>query len=175
MTSTHVLLHGSSPPPTPPQVYGIHHWPFKAGFHYWRSRSWSCRRQSGKRAYDQVKIENRSHKRSHKLNRIWFRRIRMFPFLPIPFTTPSLMIQWRAEAEEQSNHKAQYQALECFIQPLLLATPTLQFSLDHKWRSNKQNQCSVSDSVGLIFTRSYRSVLLTMTPTLTPLLVKNSL
>ena len=35
-----------------------------------------------------VKIENRSRKRSHKLD-----RIKTLPFLPIPFTTPSLMIQ----------------------------------------------------------------------------------
>ena len=44
-------------------------------------------------AYDQVKNENRSRKRSHKLDGIGVGRIRTFPFLPIPFTTPSLMIQ----------------------------------------------------------------------------------
>ena len=38
-----------------------------------------------------------------------------------------------------------------------------------------QNQCSASNSIGLIFTRSYRSTLLIMTPTTTPLLVKTSL
>ena len=47
-----------------------------------------------------------------------------------------------------------------FILPLLLATPTAQFSLDRKQRRHKQNQCSASDSVDLIFTRSYRSTLL---------------
>ena len=39
----------------------------------------------------------------------------------------------------------------------------MQFSLDGKRRSHiiiKQNLCSASDSVGLIFTRSYRSTLL---------------
>ena len=41
-----------------------------------------------------------------------------------------------------------------FILPLLLATPTRQLSLDRKRRNHKQNQCSASDSVGLIFTRS---------------------
>ena len=51
-----------------------------------------------------------------------------------------------------------------FILPLLLATPTMQFSLDRKRRSHKQNQCFVSDSVGLIFTKSYRSTLLITTP-----------
>ena len=46
---------------------------FKAGFHSRRSRS-------------------RSRKRSHKLDGIRVGRIRTFPFLPIPFTTLSLMI-----------------------------------------------------------------------------------
>ena len=41
--------------------------------------------------------------------------------------------------------------------------------------SNKQNQCSASDSVGLIFTRSYHSTLVITTPTTTPSLVKTSL
>ena len=62
-----------------------------------------------------------------------------------------------------------------FILPLPLATPTMQFSLDRKRRSHKQNQCSASDSVGLIFTRSYRFTLLITTPTTTPSLVKTSL
>ena len=57
-----------------------------------RSRS---RSRSHKRAYDLVKIEYRSRKRSHKLDRIGVGRIRTFPFLLIPFTTPSLMIQWK--------------------------------------------------------------------------------
>ena len=51
----------------------------------------------------------------------------------------------------------------------------MQFSLDRKQRRHKQNQCSASDSVGLIFTRSYRSTLLIATPTTTPSLVKTSL
>ena len=44
-------------------------------------------------AYDLVKIENRSRKQSHELDGIGVGRIRTFLFLPIPFTTPSLMIQ----------------------------------------------------------------------------------
>ena len=51
----------------------------------------------------------------------------------------------------------------------------MQFSLDRKRRSHKQNQCSASDSVGLIFTRSYYFTLLITTPTTTPSLVKTSL
>ena len=43
--------------------------------------------------YDLVKMENQSRKWSHKLDGIEVRRIRTFPFLPIPFTTPLLMIQ----------------------------------------------------------------------------------
>ena len=62
----------------------------KAGFYKRRSRS---RSRSHRRAYDLVKIENLSCKQSHKLNGIGVGRIRTFPFLPIPFTTPSLMIQ----------------------------------------------------------------------------------
>ena len=107
-----------------------------------KSRS---RSRSHKRAYDLVKIEYRSRKRSHKLDGIGVGRIRMFPFLPIPFTTPE------AEAEDPSNREARNRTLSYwFILPLLLATPTMQFSLDRKRRSHKQNQCSASDSVGLI-------------------------
>ena len=43
---------------------------------------------------------------------------------------------------------------------------------DRKRRSQKQNQCSASDSVDLIFTRSHHCTLLVMTPTTTPSLVK---
>jgi len=39
-----------------------------------------------------MKIKNRSRKRSHKLDGIGVGRIGTIPFLPIPFTTPSLMI-----------------------------------------------------------------------------------
>ena len=45
------------------------------------------------RAYDLVKIENQSRKRSHKLDGIGVGRIRTFAFLPIPFTAPLLMTQ----------------------------------------------------------------------------------
>ena len=61
-----------------------------------------------------------------------------------------------------------------FILPLLLPTPTMKFSLDRKRRSHKRNRYSAPDSNSLIFTRSYRSALLTTTPTATPSLVKTS-
>ena len=49
--------------------------------------------RSRKSAYDLVNIENRSRKRSHKRDGIGVGKITTFPFLPIPLTTPSLMIQ----------------------------------------------------------------------------------
>ena len=117
---------------------------------------------------------------SHKLNGI--RRIRTFPFLPIPFTTPSLMTQWKLGCrswkqkwKNQPIAKSGIEHCHWFILLLLLTTPTMQFSLDRKQRRHKQNQCSASNSVGLIFTRSYRSTLLIATPTPTPSLVKTSL
>ena len=129
-----------------------------------------------------MKIKYRSRKRSHKLDGIGVGRIRTFPFLPIPFTTPSLMIQWklgcRSRKQKRKNQPiARPRIKHChwFILPFLLATPTMHFSLDRKRRSHKQNQCSASDSVGLIFTRSYRFTLLITTPTTTPSLVKTSL
>ena len=129
-----------------------------------------------------MKIENRSRKQSHKLDGIGVGRIRTFPFLPIPFTTPSLMIQWKLDCRSRKQKRknqpiAKYGIEHChwFILPLLLATPTMQFSLDRKQRRHKQNQCSASDSVGLIFTRWYCSTLLITTPTTTPSLVKTSL
>ena len=155
----------------------------KAGFHQRWSQSRS-RSRSHKRAHDLVKIENQSHKQSHKLDVIGVGRIRTFPFRPIPFTTPLVMIQWklgcRCRKQKQKNQPIKRPGIEhChwFILPLLLAIPTMQFSLDCKRRSHKQNQCSASDSVGLIFTRSwwYRSTLLITTPTTTPSLVKTSL
>ena len=96
--------------------------------------------------------------------------------------TSSFMIQWklgcRSRKQKRKNQPIAKSGIEhChwFILPLLLATPTMQFSLDRKQRRHKQNQCSASDSVGLIFTRSYRSTLLITTPTTTPSLVKTSL
>ena len=47
----------------------------------------------GKSAYDPGKIENRSHKRGHKLDGIGVGRIGTFPFLPIPFRDRSFFIR----------------------------------------------------------------------------------
>ena len=129
-----------------------------------------------------MKIENRSRKQSHKLDGIGVGRIRTFPFLPVQFTTPSLTIPWKlgcqSRKQKRKNQPIAKSGIEhChwFILPLLLAAPRMKFSLDHKRRSRKQNQCSASDYVDLIFTRSYRSMLLIATPTTTPSLVKTSL
>ena len=59
----------------------------KSGFHLRRSG-----KQSRKSTCDPVKIRSRSHKQSHKHNRIGVGRIRMFHFLPTPLMTPLLMI-----------------------------------------------------------------------------------
>ena len=121
-------------------------------------------------------------KRRHKLDGIGVRRIRTFPFLLIPFTTPSLRIQWklgcRSRKQKRKNKPITRLGIEhCdwFILPLLLATPTMQFSLDRKRRSHQRTRYSASDSVGSIFTRSYRFSLPITTPTTTPSLVKTSI
>ena len=51
----------------------------------------------------------------------------------------------------------------------------MQFSLHRKRQDHRLNRCSASVSVGLIFTRSYRSTLLIITLTTTPSQVKTSL
>ena len=50
--------------------------PFKAGFHWRRSRS-----------------RKRSRERSHNRDGIGVKKIRAFPFLPTPLTTPSLTVR----------------------------------------------------------------------------------
>ena len=133
--------------------------------------------------YDLVRMENpTSRKRSHKLDGIEVGRIRTFPFLPIPFTTPSLMIQWKRSVGDgsKSGRTNQSQCPEPNIVIALffrfcLRLRQCSFHFIIKRRSHKQNQCSASDSVGVIFIRSYRSTLLITTPTATPSLVKTSL
>ena len=131
------------------------------------------------RAYDLVKIGVVSGVK--RLDGIGVGRIRTFPFLPIPFTAPSLMMQsklsCRSRKQKRKNQpiaRPEFEHCHWFILPLLLAT-TMQFSLDHKRRSDKENRCSASHSVGLIFTRSYRSTFLITTTTTTRSLLKTSL
>ena len=124
-----------------------------------------------------MKIKNWSRKGSHKkVDEIGVGRIRTFPFPPIPFTTPSRKLGCRSRKQKCKNEPIARPGIEqChwFILSLLLAIPTMQFSLDRKQRNLKQNQCSASNSVGLIFTRSYCSTLLNTTTTPSP--VKTSL
>ena len=87
----------------------------KAGFH-----KRHCRSRSGSRkcAYDQVKIENRSRKRSHKLDGIGVWRTRTFPFSSDSVSdsvaydpVKTRLSESEAEAEEQTNYNAISQAL----------------------------------------------------------------
>ena len=96
------------------------------------------------------------------------------------------MIQWklgcRSRKQKRKNQpiaKSGIKHCHWFILPLLLATPTMQFFhlIVSDGVISRRNQCSASDSVGLVFTRSYHFMLLIMTPTTTttPSLVKTSL
>ena len=115
-------------------------------------------------AYDLVKIEDRSRKRCHKVEGIGVGRVTTLPFLP------------GCRSRKQEKQPITRPGIEhCDWCILPFATPTMQFSLDRKRRSRKRNQCSASNSVGLIFTRSCYSTLLITTPTMTPSLVKTSL
>ena len=122
----------------------------------------SSRSQSCKRPYDLVKKENRSHKRSHKLDRIRVRRITTFSFL-IPFTTLSLMIQWKLGSQGlESNIR------RCILS-LLLATWSYQ-------SDRVISRISVLLPTPLVwFSLLHFFKLLITTPTATPSLMKTSL
>ena len=92
------------------------------------------------------------------------------------------MIQWKLDCpsrkQKRKNQPIPRPGIEhCdwFILPLLLATPTMQFSQDRKRRSYKQMRRSAPDFIRLIFFKSYRSMLLIKTPTTTPSPEKTSL
>ena len=124
------------------------------------------------------------------LDEIGVGRIRTFPFLPILFTTLSLIdpvklgqlsdpmkVGCRSRKQKQKNQPIAWPVVEyCdwFIR-FCLRLRQCSFYLIVQRRSHKQNQCSASDSVAFIFTRSYRSKLLITTPTASPSLVKTSL
>ena len=74
--------------------------------------------RSHKNAYDLVKIEKRSRKRSHKLDGIGVRRIRSFPFSSdstydsVAYDlVKTALSESETEAEEPTNHKARNQTL----------------------------------------------------------------
>ena len=100
---------------------------------------------------------------------------RLHYFLPIPSTRPSLRVGSRSGRKNQCQGPESNIVIGLFVRFCFSVTPTMQFSLDRKRWSDKQNHCSASDYVGLIFTRSlYHSTLPITTPTTTPLLVKTS-
>ena len=130
-----------------------------------------------------MKIKNRIRKWSHKGDGIGVRRIRRFPFLPTPLTTPSLTFRlWSSENQivgvgsrggRTTKPIAKSGNVHCdwFILPLLLPTPTIRFSLDHK----RNVSDGVVSGVRTLFslTLVISSTLLITTPT--PSLVKTTL
>ena len=105
-----------------------------------------------------------------------------FPFLLILFynsvahdPVKTRLSESETEAEEPTNHKARNRKLSLVYASACSFHLTMQFSLDRKRWRHKQNQCSASDSVGVIFTRSYHSTLVIPTLNTTPLLLKTSL
>ena len=129
-----------------------------------------------------MKIEKRSRKRSRKLDGIGVGRIRTFPFSSDSaydsVTYDLVKTDCRSQKQRRKTQpitRPRIEHCDWFTLLLLLATPTMQFSLDRKRRSHKRMQRSASDSVGLIFTRLHRSTLLITTLTTTPSLVKTSL
>ena len=91
----------------------------------------------------QWKSKSGSRKRSQKRDRIGVRRMRTFPFLPTPLTTQSLTFRlWSSENQivgvgsrsRRTKPITKRGNVHCdwFILPLLLPTPTIWFSLDHK-------------------------------------------
>ena len=114
-----------------------------------------------------MKIENWSRKRSHKLDGIGVGRIKTFQFLQILFSPDSVaydpmkprLSESEAAAEELANHKIRSRLLPLLYSSFSACDSTMQSSLDRKRRSHKQNHCSASDFIGLIFTRLYRSTL----------------
>ena len=122
----------------------------KAGFHLRQSRN-----RNRKSAYDLVKLKNRSRKRSHKLDGIGVGKIRTFPFSCYSAYYPVASFRlWSSENQivgvgSRSGRISQSKcSLKRFViglvLPLLLATPTTQFSLDRKRRSRKLNNNAVS-------------------------------
>ena len=77
-------------------------------------------------------------------------------------------IVWKAFTMPAMEH------CDWFILQLLLPTPTMEFSLNRKRRSQKWDRYSASDS-DLIFTRWYHSAFLITTPTPAQSLAKTSL
>ena len=128
-----------------------------------------------------MKIRNRRHRRSDKLDGIRVGRIGTFPFLPIPFMTPSLFqfkLNCRRRKQKRKNQaitRPKIDHCDWFILKLLIPSPKIYFSLDHQRLSHKRNGSSASSSVSSITFISYRfTFLITNLPT-TLSIVKTSL
>ena len=89
----------------------------------------------------QWKSKSGSRKRGQKRDGIGVRRMRTFPFLPTPLTTQSLTFRlWSSENQIVGSRSGRISQSQCtfprfeigFVLLLLLATPTIWFSLDHK-------------------------------------------
>ena len=94
---------------------------------------------NGKSVYDLVKIKNQSRKQSHKRNGVGVRRIRTFPFSSYS-SYDSVEISRSRENQIVGVGGRRFSSLNL---PLLLATPTIKFSLERKRRSRKRNQNAV--------------------------------
>ena len=115
------------------------------------------------RAYDQVKIKNRSRKRSHKCDGIGVRRIRTLPFLPTPLPTPSFTFHlWSSENQivGVGSRSGRINQSKCtfpsfvigLVLLLLLLTPTIWFSLDHK----RNVSDGVISGIGTLFSLGHK-------------------
>ena len=128
-----------------------------------------------------MKIKNRSRKRRHKRDGIGVRRIRTFSFLPTPLTTPSLAFRlWSSENQIiiVGSRSGRINQSQCtfprfvigVVLPLLLPTPTIWFSLNHK----RNVSDGVVSGIGTLLDHKLFKILIT-TPTQTPSLVKTNL
>ena len=110
-----------------------------------------------------MKIKIRSRKWSHKRDGIGVRIIRTFPFLPTPLTTPSLRFRlWSSENQivgvaSRNGRINQSQCtfprfVICLVLLLLLPTPTIWFSLDHK----RNVSDGVVSGIGTLFSLDHK-------------------
>lgn len=139
----------------------------------------ACELNAGKTGFlftfymDVRNIKLRGWLQNPKHDRISIRRIRMLPFFfnsmydSIAYVLPRPRLsESGAEVEEQAHHNAWNWAL-WFVSSSASASVSdsvrkMQFSLDHKWQSLKQNQCSVSDSIKILVWFSLNHIALYM-------------
>ena len=102
-----------------------------------------------------MKLKNRNRKRSYKLDGIGIGRIRTFPFSCYSAYYPVASFRLRSSENQivgVGSRNGRISQSQCSLKRfviglvllLLLATPTIQFSLDRKRRSRKRNDKAVS-------------------------------